>query len=69
MKKDIEEICKLIAPKLALNPEAFVEWVGLNNFDLYELAILGGQITYGRIDTLPLIMSVCDKTKYKIVAK
>ena len=67
MDENIQHICELIAPKLALNIEAFVEWVALNDFDLNQLAILGGQISYGKIDTIEVVMSVMNKIPYKIV--
>ena len=69
MKQNSKELCERIAEKLALTPKAFIEWAEYNKFGFVGLAILGGQVTYGKINTMDVIMSVLNKTKYKIISR
>jgi len=69
MKESTGYIVNRIAEKLALRPESVQSWAEKNNFDLNQLAILVGQITYNQIDVMDVVMSVVDSTKYTIKEK
>lgn len=69
MEKNIKHVSQCIAEKLVLNPNVVEKWVETNNFDMDDLAIIGGQITFSRIPILPLVGTIINNEEYKILEK
>lgn len=69
MTEESKKLCECISQKLVLNPEAVIEWAEDNKFAFVGLAILCGQIAYNKIDTMDIVLSVLNKTKYKIIQR